>query len=63
MVRSFIRYGRRTLIVPTGILQVIFAIGCAFSDGYATYAALRFFTAVNAAGCYMIGFVMSNALE
>lgn len=57
---AWIRYGRRTLIVPTGILQVIFAIGCAFADGYSTYTALRFFTAINAAGCYMIGFVMSN---
>jgi MFS family permease len=53
------RYGRWKVLVPTGILQMVFALGCAFVHNYVLYVILRFLIAVNANGAYMIGFVMT----
>ena len=54
------RYGRWKVLVPTGALQMVFAVGCGFVQNYYIYVVLRFLIAVNVSGAYMIGFVLSN---
>lgn len=53
------RYGRWKVLVPTGALQMVFAIGCGFVQNYYIYVVLRFLIAVNVSGAYMIGFVLT----
>lgn len=49
-------------MVPTGALQMVFAIGCGFVQNYYIYVVLRFLIAVNVSGAYMIGFVLSKLI-
>lgn len=49
-------------MVPTGALQMVFAIGCGFVQNYYIYVVLRFLIAVNVSGAYMIGFVLSKII-
>lgn len=55
------RFGRWKVLVPTGALQLVFAVGCGFVNDYYMYTIMRFFIAVNTSGAYMVGFVLSNA--
>lgn len=54
------RYGRRKVLVPTGVLQMIFAIGSAFIQNYYFYIVVRFLIAINVGGAYIAAFVLSK---
>lgn len=57
------RYGRWKILVPTGVLQLVFAVGCAFIQNYYIYIFMRFLIAINTSGAYMTGFVLSMNLD
>lgn len=54
------RYGRLNVLVPTGVLQLIFALMCGIVNNYLLYTIVRFIVAINTAGAYMIGFVLGK---
>ena len=58
----YFRYGRWKVLVPTGALQMVFAVGCAFVQNYYIYIAMRFLIAFNTSGAYMAGFVLSKKM-
>ena len=59
--KSF-RYGRWKVLVPTGVLQMVFSVGCAFIQNYYLYIVVRFLIAVNVGGAFMTGFVLGKSL-
>lgn len=55
-------FGRKTVFVWAGVLQLIFGISVAFSTDYYTFVAIRFIYGIFGSGSYIAGFVLTMEL-
>lgn len=55
-------FGRKTVFVWAGVLQLIFGASVAFSTGYYMFIAIRFLYGIFGSGSYIAGFVLTMEL-
>ncbi|XP_041979924.1 organic cation transporter protein isoform X2 [Aricia agestis] len=56
------KFGRKTVFVWAGVLQLLFGASVAFSTDYYTFIALRFLYGIFGSGSYIAGFVLTMEL-
>lgn len=55
-------FGRKTVFVWAGVLQLLFGMSVAFSTDYYTFIAIRFIYGIFGSGSYIAGFVLTMEL-